>query len=48
MGAISYLLKVGIVRVAFVPIMMALLLYALYALAAPPKWKDDDAQGQQS
>ncbi len=39
----SYLLHQGFVRVAFVPTMMGLLLYAIYVMAAPPKDDDEDA-----
>jgi len=40
---ISYLLRQGFVRVAFVPAVMGLILYGLYALAAPRRDDDDDA-----
>ncbi len=39
----SYLLHQGFVRVAFVPVVMGLLIYGLYALAAPPDDNDKDA-----
>jgi hypothetical protein len=39
----SYLLRQGFVRVAFVPIVMGLLIYGIYALAAPRHDDDDDA-----
>ena len=39
----SYLLHQGFVRVAFVPAMMGLIIYALYVLAAPRPDDDDDA-----
>jgi hypothetical protein len=45
MGLISYLLHQGFVRVAFVPIVMGVLLYGLYVLAAPTTWRDEDEQG---
>ena len=41
---ISYLLHQGFVRVSFVPIVMGILIWVLYILAAPPE-DDDDAQG---
>jgi hypothetical protein len=39
---ISYIAHMGIVRVLTVPGFMAIALYVLYRLAAPPPWKDDD------
>jgi hypothetical protein len=45
MGFFSSLLRIGIVRVSFVPVVMGLVLYGLYVLAAPPEDHDDDAQG---
>jgi hypothetical protein len=39
----SYLLHQGFVRVAFVPTMIGLIIYGLYALAAPRHHDDDDA-----
>ena len=39
---LSELLKVGIVRVLFVPIVMALIVYGLWLLAAPPNDEDDN------
>jgi len=39
----SYLLRQGFVRVAFVPVMMGLIIYGLYVLAAPPHDDDDEA-----
>ena len=39
---LSELLKVGIVRVLFVPIVMALIVYGLWVLAAPPNDLDED------
>jgi hypothetical protein len=36
------LLKVGIVRVLFVPIVMALIVYGLWVMAAPPKDEEDN------
>jgi len=41
-GLFDTLLHEGIVRVLSVPIGMALVLYVLYVLAAPPKWTDED------
>jgi hypothetical protein len=38
----SGLLRLGIVRVLFVPIVMGLIMYGLWVLAAPPKDLDDD------
>ena len=38
---VSYLLHLGIVRVLSVPIVMGLVVYALYRMAAPPEWHDD-------
>jgi hypothetical protein len=46
MGSLfGYLLHLGIVRVSFVPIVMAVAIYVLYRLAAPPEGNDDEAQG---
>ena len=46
MGAlISYLLHQGLVRVSFVPVLMAVLLYLLYRLAAPQHNNQDDGEG---
>jgi hypothetical protein len=45
MGAlISYLAHLGIVRVAFVPTLIATTLYVLYVLAAPPEDRDEHGQ----
>jgi hypothetical protein len=41
-GLFSAILRMGIVRVLFVPIVMGLIMYGLWVLAAPPKDKDDD------
>jgi len=38
----SGLLRTGIVRVLFVPIVMIAIMYGLWMLAAPPKDLDDD------
>jgi len=38
----SGLLRTGIVRVLFVPIVMILIMYGLWVLAAPPKDLDED------
>ena len=39
---ITYILHLGIVRVLSVPIVMGLVIYGLYRMAAPPEWHDDD------
>ncbi len=45
MGAlISYLAHLGIVRVSFVPALMAIMLYVLYVLAAPDGNNDQNHQ----
>ena len=38
----SGLLRTGIVRVLFVPIVMILIMYGLWVLAAPPNDEDDN------
>jgi hypothetical protein len=38
---ISWLAHNPIVRVTFVPISMALAIYFMWRLAAPPPWEDD-------
>jgi hypothetical protein len=38
----SGLLRTGIVRVLFVPIVMALIMYGLWVLATPPNDIDED------
>lgn len=43
---IAYIAHLGIVRVSFVPVLMAVMLYLLYVLAAPPNGNDDDAEGR--
>ncbi len=45
---ISYFAHLGIVRVLSVPIMMALLIYAMYVLAAPPEEFEEDNEHEQS
>ena len=42
----SGLLRTGIVRVLFVPIVMGLIIYGLWVLAAPPKDDEDDTHAQ--
>jgi len=42
MDLFSGLLRMGIVRVLFVPIVMALIMYGLWVLAKPP----DDLDGE--
>ena len=42
MGLFGDLLRMGIVRVLFVPIVMALIMYGLWVLAAPPKDEEED------
>jgi hypothetical protein len=42
----SGLLRTGIVRVLFVPIVMGLIMYGLWVLAAPPKDDGDDNHAQ--
>jgi phage shock protein PspC (stress-responsive transcriptional regulator) len=42
----SDLLRTGIVRVLFVPIVMGLIIYALWLLAAPPKDEEEDNHAQ--
>lgn len=41
---ISYLAHQGFVRVAFVPMVMGIMIYVLYAYAAPPGNKDGNNQ----
>lgn len=41
----GYILRLGIVRVSFVPILMGVMLYALYLLAAPQGDGNEDEQG---
>jgi hypothetical protein len=43
----SEVLRTGIVRVLFVPIVMIAIMYGLWVLAAPPKDLDDDDSGAQ-
>ena len=45
---LSELLKVGIVRVLFVPIVMGLIMYGLWVLAKPPKDLDEEDNHAQS
>jgi hypothetical protein len=42
MDLFSGLLRMGIVRVLFVPIVMGLIMYGLWVLAAPPNDEDDN------
>ena len=44
----SGLLRTGIVRVLFVPIVMALIMYGLWVLAKPPKDLDEEDNHAQS
>jgi hypothetical protein len=39
---ISWFAHQGIVRVLSVPVAMAIMLYIMYRLAAPPPWTDDE------
>ncbi len=38
----SWLSHAGIVRVLSVPAAIAVMLYVVYVLAAPPPWSDDE------
>ena len=42
---ISWLAHNPIVRVTFVPILMALAIYWMWRLATPPPWEDDANHG---
>ncbi len=42
---ISYLAHMGIVRVLSVPVLMALAIYWMWRLAAPPPWENDGNHG---
>jgi hypothetical protein len=44
----SGLLRTGIVRVLFVPIVMMAIMYGLWILAAPPKEDDEDSHARKS
>ena len=46
MDLFSGLLRMGIVRVLFVPIVMALIMYGLWVLAAPPNDDGEDNHAQ--
>ena len=46
MGIFGDLLRMGIVRVLFVPIVMALIMYGLWVLAAPPNDDEEDNHAQ--
>jgi hypothetical protein len=48
MGLFSDLLRMGIVRVLFVPIVMALIMYGLWVLAKPPEDLDEEDNHAQS
>ena len=48
MGLFSDLLRMGIVRVLFVPIVMALIMYGLWVLAKPPEDLDGEDNHAQS
>ncbi len=41
----GYILRLGIVRVSFVPILMGCMVYVLYVLAAPASGGGEDEQG---
>ncbi len=47
-GLFSGLLRLGIVRVLFVPVVMMAIMYGLWILAAPPKEDDEDSQPRKS
>jgi hypothetical protein len=38
---VSWLAHNPIVRVTFVPVLMAVAIYCMWRLAAPPPWEDD-------
>ena len=48
MGIFGDLLRMGIVRVLFVPIVMALIMYGLWVLATPPDDHDEEDNHAQS
>jgi len=47
MNILNFMARLGIVRVLSVPVGMAVLMYLLYRLAAPPEdLGDNDAEGR--
>ncbi len=40
-NVISFLGRLGIVRVLSVPVVIGLIIWMLYSAAAPPKWTDE-------